>query len=128
MLLRARGASQDVKLPLHYAAAKGASFKVTELLIDANRDAAVAADKAHTALHILCRPRCCDSSMCPLSPSTFLAQTCRPARPMLCRAPRMQDEKLPLHYAAAKGAPFGVLKVLLDANPKAVTEGDKARS
>ena len=39
----------------------------------------------------------------------------------------LQDIKLPLHYAAAKGAPFGVLKVLLDANPKAVTAADKAR-
>mgnify|MGYP004294837991 CR=1 FL=1 len=47
---------------------------------------------------------------------------------MLHRAPRTQDEKLPLHYAATKGAPFGVMKLLLDANPKAVTEADKARS
>ena len=36
-----------------------------------------------------------------------------------------QDEKLPLHHAAANGAPLEVMKLLLDANPKAVTVGDK---
>ena len=40
------GASQDGKLPLHYAAAKGASFEVTELLLNANPEAAAVADKA----------------------------------------------------------------------------------
>ena len=53
------------------------------------------------------------------------------APPDQCCAPRAsytQDGKLPLHYAAAKGALFGVMELLLDANPKAVTEADKARS
>jgi hypothetical protein len=44
---------------------------------------------------------------------------------MLRHTPRTQDEKLPLHYAAAKGAPLGVMKFLLDANPKALTATDK---
>jgi len=40
------GASQDGKQPLHYAAAKGATFEVTELLLEANRQAAATTDKA----------------------------------------------------------------------------------
>ena len=39
-----------------------------------------------------------------------------------------QDGKLPLHYAAAKGAPLDVMKLLLDANLNSVTSKDKARS
>ena len=39
---------------------------------------------------------------------------------------RTQEEKLPLHYAAAKGAPFDVMKLLLDANLEATTSRDKA--
>ena len=46
---------------------------------------------------------------------------------MLRRAPRTQDERLPLHYAATKGAPFDVMKLLLDANPEAATAADEAR-
>ena len=38
-------ASQDGKLPLHYAAVKGASYEVTELLLDANPEAFAALDK-----------------------------------------------------------------------------------
>jgi ankyrin repeat protein len=47
---------------------------------------------------------------------------------MLRHTPRTQDEKLPLHYAAAKGAPLDVMKLLLDANSEAATSKDKARS
>ena len=47
---------------------------------------------------------------------------------MLRHAPRhTQEEKLPLHYAAAKGAPFDVMKLLLDANLEAVNAADKVR-
>ena len=46
---------------------------------------------------------------------------------VLRRAPRTQDGKLPLHYAAAKGAPFEVMVLLLDANSNATTAKDKAR-
>ena len=46
---------------------------------------------------------------------------------MLRHAPRTQEGKLPLHYAAAKGAPFDVMKLLLDANREAVTAADKVR-
>ena len=44
------------------------------------------------------------------------------------RHPRTQEEKLPLHYAAAKGAPLDVMRLLLEANLKAATSKDKARS
>ena len=44
------------------------------------------------------------------------------------RASYTQDEKLPLHYAAAKGAPLDVSRLLLDANLKAAASKDKARS
>ena len=40
---------------------------------------------------------------------------------MLRHAPRTQEEKLPLHHAAVKGAPFDVMKLLLDANREAAT-------
>ena len=40
---------------------------------------------------------------------------------------RTQEEKLPLHYAAAKGAPFDVMKLLLDANLDAATAVAQAR-
>ena len=44
---------QEGKLPLHYAAAESAPFKVIELLLPANRqEAAAAADEARTALHV----------------------------------------------------------------------------
>ena len=46
---------------------------------------------------------------------------------MLHFTPRTQEEKLPLHYAAAKGAPLEVMKILLEANPKATISKDKAR-
>jgi hypothetical protein len=39
-----------------------------------------------------------------------------------------QDGKLSLHYAAAKGVPLDVMKLLLDANLNSVTSKDKARS
>ena len=39
-----------------------------------------------------------------------------------------QDGKLPLHYAAAKGAPLDVSRLLLDANLKAAASKDKARN
>jgi hypothetical protein len=34
---------------------------------------------------------------------------------------------MPLHYAAASGAPFEVTKLLLECNPEATTAKDKAR-
>ena len=38
-----------------------------------------------------------------------------------------QDGKLPLHYAAAKGAPFEVVELLLNANPEAAAAAAQAR-
>ena len=35
--------------------------------------------------------------------------------------------KMSLHHAAVNGAPFDVMKLLLDANPEAATAADKAR-
>ena len=46
---------------------------------------------------------------------------------MLRRTPRTQEEKLPLHHAAAKGAPFDVIKLLLDANREAAASVAQAR-
>ena len=59
--------------------------------------------------------------MCPPSPSS--SRTNVPPRPTNAapRASYTQDEKLPLHYAAAKGAPLDVMKLLLDANREAAT-------
>ena len=37
------------------------------------------------------------------------------------------DGDMPLHYAAIKGAPFNVMKLLLGANPEAVTKADGVR-
>ena len=42
------GVSQDGKQPLHYAAAKGVPLDVTQLLLEANRDAATSKDKARS--------------------------------------------------------------------------------
>ena len=44
----AHGASQNLKLPLHYAAAKGAPFEVIELLLNAHHEASTAADNARS--------------------------------------------------------------------------------
>ena len=49
------------------------------------------------------------------------------ATPVLRCAPRTQEEKLPLHYAAAQGAPLDVMKLLLDANRDAATAVAQAR-
>ena len=38
----------------------------------------------------------------------------------------MQDKRIPLHNAAMNGAPFDVMKLLLDANLEATTSRDKA--
>jgi glycine cleavage system regulatory protein len=48
---RVHGSSQNVKLPLHYAVAKGVSFEVTKLLLEANLTAAAATDKARSSAH-----------------------------------------------------------------------------
>ena len=42
-------AAQDKKLPLHYAAEKGALAEVVKLLLDANKSAATAKDEVHRA-------------------------------------------------------------------------------
>ena len=59
------------------------------------------------------------SHLCPSSRlATYLCTTARLV---------LQDEKLPLHHAAANGAPLEVMKLLLDANPEAVNVADKVR-
>ena len=40
---------------------------------------------------------------------------------------RAQDEKLPLHHAAMKGASLEVMKLLFDANVDAAASADKVR-
>ena len=42
------GVSQDGKQPLHYAAAKGVPLNVTELLLEANPEAATLKDTARS--------------------------------------------------------------------------------
>ena len=64
-------------------------------------------------------PRC----VWPIFSPLVLSQN-RPAQPQCLAA---QDEKLPLHHAAANGAPLEVMKLLLDANPEAVNVADKVR-
>ena len=41
---------------------------------------------------------------------------------------KAQDGRMALHDAAMKGAPFEVIKLLLQASPEAVTAADKART
>ena len=52
-----RRLSQDIKLPLHYAATKGAQLEVMELLLGANAEAVTAADKVRRRVHRHRRPR-----------------------------------------------------------------------
>ena len=62
----------------------------------------------------------------PLSPTP---KRNRPARPMLRRMPRhVQDDRMPLHYAAEKGASLDVMGLLLGAKREAAAAADKARS
>ena len=63
--------------------------------------------------------------MCPLPPSS--SRTDVSLRHTTAVPRSSQGMKLPLHYAAAKGAPFEVMEVLLSANLKAITTTDKAR-
>ena len=122
------GASQNVKLPLHYAAVKGAPFEVMKLLLDANTEAAAAADKARSSAHAAPPPLHAAANLCALLLPLLLARTCHSTRRLLRRAPRTQAKKLPLHYAAAKGAPFEVMKLLLDAHHEASTAVDNVRA
>ena len=88
-------ASQDGKLPLHYAAVKGASYEVTELLLDANRDAAAKADKARSSAHTV--PPTLPRQIYVPSFSLFFSHK-RAAPPDQCCAAR-------LLYAGRKAAP-----------------------
>ena len=114
-------------MPLHHAADKGAPFDVMELLLKTRSEPAAAADKARSSVKILHRPRAvaqhCVPLLLALRPFVLFQSPCH-AR-VLRLAPRTQDERLPLHYAAIKGAPFDVMKLLLDANSEAVNAADK---
>ena len=108
---------QGKKMSLHHAAMNGAPFDVTELLLDAYREAVAAADEARSAYTMpptYCRPAVAAPS--PSSNATVLHHT-----------PCAQEAKMPLHHAAAKGAPIDVIKLLLDANPEAATTVAQAR-
>ena len=114
-------------MALHYAAEQGASLDVMKLLLNANPEADAAADKARSSAHIPCRPRCGRSCVCSCF-SPFVLFPVDPQHPMLApRASYAQDGRLPLHHAAVKGAPFDVMKLLLDANREAATAADKVR-
>ena len=74
--------TQEGELPLHYAAANDTPFEVMELLLDANREAAAAADKArgpaNTAPPTPCRRR---RAVCRCSP---LGRTSLPLPDQCC--------------------------------------------
>ena len=110
-----RRVSQDGKLPLHYAAAKGASLEVMSLLLDANRDAPGIKDNVRRCTHTPCMPlaRCYPTY-------EYIEAVCA-----LRTAMHTQGMKLSLHHAAVNGAPFDVMKLLLDANSEAVHAADK---
>ena len=72
-------------------------------------------------MHMLRRP--CAVSLIPFPCPLAIASPCTP---MLRHAPRMQNGRLSLHYAAAKGAPFAVVEALLNANREAAMTKDKA--
>ena len=122
---------QGKKTSLHHAAVNGAPFKVMELLLAANPEAVTAADKARSSANASRCPRCCGLIKLPRAPaSPPVSSRNRPttpmhAAPMLRRAPRTQDDRVPLHHAAAKGAPYDVMKLLL--NPEAATAVAQAR-
>ena len=59
--------------------------------------------------------------------SQLLVRSSLPLSSRACNASYTQDGKLPLHHAASKGAPHDVMKLLLDANPEAVTTADGVR-
>ena len=100
-----------------------------ELLFEANREAAIANDKArgsadaHAAPHTL-PPH---SSLCLPAPPRPPA-TAMPHHTMWCAVCYVSQEgKLPLHHAAAKGAPLDVMRLLLDTNPEAASALAQAR-
>jgi len=74
---------QDGKLPLHYAAAKGASLEVMRLLLDANRDAPGVKDNVRRCTHTPCMPlaRCCQTyeyieAVCALRTALHRTKSC----------------------------------------------------
>ena len=113
---------QDKKRPLHHAVMSGAPFDVTKLLLDANREAAAAADEARSSAGHCAPPITLCGRTAPFGPS-FLPLSSRKTK----YKPRIQEAKLPLHHAAAKGAPFDVMELLFEANPDATISKGKAR-
>jgi len=109
---------QGKKMSLHHAAMNGAPFDVTELLLDAYREAVAAADEARGSAYTM-PPTHCHAAVA--APFPFFNAT------VLHHTPCAQEGKLPLHHAAAKGAPIDVIKLLLDANPEAATTVAQAR-
>ena len=101
------------------------------LLIDSYREAVTAADEARSpAARTLRRAPielCGRSSIWPGFSSPVILQSPRPTKASPHASPHAQEAKMPLHYAAASGAPFEVTKLLLECNPEATTAKDKAR-
>jgi hypothetical protein len=87
------------------------------LLLDANRDAPGIKDNVRRCTHTPCMPlaRCYPTY-------EYVEAVCA-----LRTAVHTQGMKMSLHHAAVNGAPFDVMKLLLDANPEAATAADKAR-
>ena len=126
-VLRHAPRTQDEKLPLHYAAAKGAPLDVMKLLLEANRDAATAVAQARRrahARHSRGRWRC--------GATHRIWRASSLPCPVVLSKPRRvhgasQDGKQPLHYAVAKGVPLDVTQLLLEGNRQAAATADKAR-
>ena len=117
--------AQAGRLPLHYAVEKGAPLDVVTLLFEAHREAVAVEDDARRTpqpCHTPPRRRWCGRTPGPASRSAVSAQG-SPSAPVRSA----QGGKLPLHYAADKGAPAEVVTLLLKANEKAVAVEDKAR-
>ena len=124
-------AAQDGQLPLHYAAEKHVSLNVWKLLLEANPKAAATVDTACRCAPNRTAPHTRYASAPPrvrLLISLLFSRN-RLATPMYCtaRLACTQEGELPLHYAAAKGAPFEVMKLLLDANRQAAADVAQAR-
>ena len=95
------------ELPLHYAASNNKSEAVIKALLDAYPGAAKEKDKVR-----------CGRGRRVLCPALSL---------LTCVCCRVQDGRLPLHYAAYGNKSEAVIKVLLDAYPDAAKAKTKVR-
>ena len=124
-------AAKGGQLPLHYAAKEGASLNVVKLLLKANPGAATAVDGARCSAQAVLRIHISPPTLPPHRRVRHLSRDLVQSpsdTTILHRTPRTQVGELPLHCAvASKGAPFDVVKLLLEANPEAAAVVAQAR-